>query len=152
MYLDNAEGIDFKLDFNKYKTITNGGIILSDGNISIKGNIESSNSSLFTIIALNGDINIESSATRIDASLISKTGQVKLEGDGNSNSLAIKGNMVMKKINSGNDGLNAMKRGMNLDYNPSLSAQPYNKDATDKIRSEYPLLMIDLKNDVEMID
>ena len=150
MYLDNAEGIDFKLDFNKYKTITNGGIILSDGNISIKGNIESSNSSLFTIIALNGDINIESSATRIDASLISKTGQVIIEGDGNTNELNITGNIVMKKIPSGD--LKGMKRGMNLNYNTSLSAQPYNKDANEKIRSEYPLLMIDLKNDVEMID
>ena len=154
VYIDNKDGKEIKLkDFN---VVNHGGIILSEGDIVINGNIKSVNDAHFTIIALNGNIIVERSVENIDASLISANGQLKLEGDEKDHKLTIKGNIVMKSISSNNNKIDysKMKRGLFLNYNADLSAIPYfrNKYNVEESKTELPLLMFDLKDNTKMLD
>ena len=146
IYIDNYSNSDFILDLNGKNLVSHGGIILSNGNFRIKSDIKSESiddKKSLTIITLgeNADIIIEKNVQQIDGSLISKAGQVKLEGSGNDSELYINGNIVMKKIRSGNDGISAMRRGLNINYNINLSAIPYTNSEEEK-----NVLMINLKD------
>ncbi len=155
VYLDlDSDDDSFELDLDKIKVIRNGGIILSKGNIRIKGDINSEDKIHLTLLALTGNIIIERGVQNINASLIAGGGQVKLEGDAKDSELTVNGNIVMKKINRGNiknDSSIGMKRGLNLNYNNKLSAIPFNA-TQDSERTEESLLMFSLKDDLIMLD
>ena len=154
VYIDNKNGKEVKL--NTLNIINHGGIILSEGDIVISGNIKSSNNAHFTLIALKGNIIVERSVETIDASLIVGGGQLKLEGDEKDHKLMIKGNIAMKNIASNNNKVDysKMKRGLFLKYNTDLSAIPCfpNKYIVEESKSELPLLMYDLKENTKMLD
>lgn len=154
VYIDNQNGKEVKL--NTLNIINHGGIILSEGDIVINGNIKSSNDAHFTIIALKGDIIVERSVETIDASLIVGGGQLKLEGDEKDHKLMIKGNIVMRNIANSNNKIDysKMKRGLFLKYNTDLSAIPSfgNKYTVEESKTELPLLMFDLKENTKMLD
>lgn len=160
VYIDNKNDeikeINIGSSDTDLKILSNGGIILSEGDINIKGNIKSSSESdpdsipHLTIMALNGDIKVDNSVERIDASLIAKNGQVNLKGSYSATSeLTVSGNIVMKNTVEGdvadNEGL---KRGLTLKYRTELSAIPYNGGG--EARSEKPLLMFNLKENPKM--
>ena len=152
IYFASEDNTDFVVD--KCKVISNGGIILPEGNIIIKGDIDSVDNAHLTLAALNGDIIIERAVQNINASLIAGGGQVKLEGDGKDSELTINGNIIMKSIKRGSirqDDSIGLKRGLYLNYKNELSAIPYNA-SQDVGRSEAPLLMYGLKDDLLMLD
>lgn len=145
LYINNESNNEFVLNLNNKKLISNGGIILSEGNLRIKSDIKSDtiNGEKFyiTIITLgeNSDIIIERSVEELNASLVSKYGQVKLEGMGSDKYLEINGNIVMKKIHKGDEGLLAMKRGVKINYNNNLSAFPFKTTEEEKKTLMYSL-------------
>jgi hypothetical protein len=152
IYLDSEDiGFDFKLPlkFDGIELNSQGGIILSNGNIYIKENIVSENPSLFlTIIALDGDIIIERGVNKIQASLVSKKGQVRFEKDGD-NPIEINGQIIMQNFGDGNKKANqdiGINRRLNLNYINELSALPYSSKDNDSERSEKSLLMFNLKD------
>ena len=144
LYINSDEMSDsfiFTLNLTNIKFVSHGGIILSKGRIRLMSDILSDSETnisfedmvdrkYLTIMTLGneGDIEIYRGVKRLDASLISKKGQIKLEGDASNNDsdrLYVIGNMVMKKIARGEEGLNSMRRGLFLNYNTNLSAIPY---------------------------
>ena len=138
------------------KNISQGGIIVNNGNITIKGNIKNESGSHLNIVALNGSITIERGVETIDASLVSVGDSIKLEGDENNNKLYINGNIIMAKIpskNGKNVDTDKMKRGLFLKYNTDLSAIPFsNKYTVEEEKTETPLLMFTLNEKVKMLD
>ncbi len=145
---------------DKYTSASQGGFIIGgkDGakaNARIKGNIDGEH---ISIIVLDGDIIIENAVTHLDASLIAANGQVKLECGStisNNQQLDVMGNIVMKSLTT--DMIdNSFKRCLALQYYPSLSALPNNEKSglsqDELMKTEYPLLMYDLKEDIVMID
>ena len=154
IYFDVDENISYDFEVDKLKVMRNSGIIFSKGDIRIKGDIDSDPNSHFSLVTLNGNITIERGVKNINASLITKEGQVKLEGNANDSELNVTGNVVMKKIQKGNiktDDSICIKRGMNLNYKEDLSAIPYNSLPEDD-RTEASLLMFGLKDDLKMLD
>lgn len=153
VYLDNKEGVE--LEINKCEIMSQSGIILSNGNIRIKGDIISNTATdaHLSLLALNGSIIIERGVNKIDASLIAGGGQIKLEGDAKDAELTINGNIIMKKIPRGDvtkDEI-GLKRGLYLNYKNELSAIPF-YDRPNDDRSEVPLLMFGIKDDLRMLD
>lgn len=141
-----------EIDIEKCKVVSNSGIIVDGGDVAIKGDITCDSKSHFTIIALNGSINVESGVSRVDASLIAggSEGQVKLLGGASAPKLTIRGNIAMNTIaKSGFES--AMSRGVTLNYNEKLSALP-EQDDSNKDRSELPLLMFSFKINPKMFD
>ena len=142
------------LVLNDLKVITQGGII-AKGNITIKGNIKSDSGAHLNIIALNGNITIERGVENIDASLIAEK-TIKLEGDEKDKKLYINGNIVMGSIlskNGKNVDTDKMKRGFFLKYNTDLSAIPFsNKYNVEEEKTEIPLLMFNIKENIKMLD
>ena len=153
LFIKNETDNDLVIDLNKIKLVSHGGIILSNGNLRIKSDIisESNNKkNLLTFITLgpNKDIIIDENVNRLDASLICKEGQVKVEGKGKGIiTLDINGNVIMKKIHGGEDGLKYMRRGLKLNYNIDLSAKPFKN--TDE---EKNILMFNLNDKPKMIN
>ena len=135
------------LDINELKVVSNGGIILTKGDINIKGDIKSQNDAHLNIVALDGSIAIEEGANQVDASLIAggRSGQVKLFGGSNSHDLVINGNIAMSCLND----LEKMKRGPKVNYIDKLSVMPH---VTNDENSEVPLLMYDLKIGPNLFD
>lgn len=139
---DMSDSFVFTLNLSSsIRFVSHGGIILSKGKIRLMSDILSdseanisfedmSDRKYLTIMTLGNEGNIEiyRGVKRLDASLISKNGQVKLEGDASPNDsdrLYVIGNIVMKKIARGEEGINSMRRGLFLNYNTNLSAIPY---------------------------
>ena len=62
----------------------------------------------------------------------------------------------MKTISSSNNKIDCskMRRGLFLTYNPDLSAIPWfpNKYTVEESKTELPLLMYDLKENIKMLD
>ena len=135
------------LEINEFKVISNGGIILTKGDINIKGDIKCQNNAHFTLVALNGSISIDENASQIDASLIAggSSGQVKLLGGSNSHDLVINGSIAMGCLKD----LDKLKRGAKLNYMEKLSVMPR---STNDENSELPLLMFDLKINPNLFD
>jgi hypothetical protein len=154
IYLD-CDG-DIELTLDKCQVKSHGGIILSQGNLLIKGDINSSSGAHLTLLALKGDITVEKNVQNIDASLIAGEGQVKLIGDARDSELTVNGNIVMKSVKRGNintDESIRLKRGLNLNYNNALSAIPAFDDGNiEEEHSELPLLMYGLTNNIKMLD
>ena len=154
VYINNKDA--FEVNIGGFNVLGHGGIVVSNGNVVIKGDIKSNSGAHLTIVALNGDITIERGVDTVDASLIAGGGQVKLEGDEKDRKLTVKGNIVMKNIPSNNNKVDysKMKRGLFLNYNSDLSAIPWfpNKYNVDESKTELPLLMYDLKENVKMLD
>ena len=154
VYINNENG--FEVSLSGFNVISQGGIIVPQGNIVIKGDIKCNPGAHLTIIALNGEITIERGVNTVDASLIAGGGQVKLEGTEKDRILTVKGNMVMKSIPSSNNQVDysKMKRGLILSYNTDLSAIPYfkNKYSIEDSKTELPLLMYDLKENIKMLE
>ena len=152
MYVDCDNGSEVVLD-SKINVVSNGGIIVTNGDICIKGDIEASPGAYFTLFSLNNNIVIESGVKRVDASLNAGGGQVKLIGKpDNTDELTVNGNIVMNTIEKGNIKDSYLKRGLKLNYNNVLSAIPYKEDDAEVDRSELPLLMFDLDDNAEMLD
>ena len=153
LFINNETDNELVIDLSKMKLVSHGGIILSNGNLRIKSDIISESKdkkNLLTFITLgaNKDIIIEENVNRLDASLICKDGQVRVKGKGKGIiTLDINGNVVMKKIHSGEDGLKDMRRGLKLNYNIDLSAKPYKN--TDE---EKNILMFNLNDKPKMIN
>ena len=161
LYIDSDElneDFELPLKFGNKKILSQGGIILSKGKICIDENILNDPTNHLTLLTLGnddtkGDITIKSNVTEVNASLISKNGHVYLEDDNNRKiSLDIYGNIIMRNI-----GFNSKKsiiekaglrRGLRLNYRPELSAIPdFNrKNEIEKSRSEYKLLMFNIKD------
>ena len=154
VYVDNENASEVKL--NDYKVISQGGIVVANGNIVLNGNIKCDSGAHLTIVALNGNITIERGVDTVDASLIAGGGQVKLEGDEKDRKLMVKGNIVMKNIPANNNKVDysKMKRGLFLTYNTDLSAIPsfQQKYNVEESKTELPLLMYDLKEYMKMSD
>ena len=152
LYVDCDNGSEIVLDKN-INVLYNSGIIVANGDICIKGDIECSAGAHFTLLSLNKNIIIENNVKRVDASLIAGGGQVKLIGKPNDNDeLTVNGNIVMNTIEKGDIKNSNLKRGLNLNYKNDLSAIPYKNDNTEEDRSELPLLMFDLDENAEMLD
>ena len=156
IYLDSDElDSDFKLPlkFNKVQLISQGGIVLSNGNIYIKENIESKTPELFlTIVALKGDIIIKRGVNKIQASLVSKQGQVRFEDDGG-NPIEINGQIVMQNLGDGNKKADqdvGINRRLKLNYINELSAKPYKDTEVESEQSEKPLLMYYIKDNPKL--
>ena len=145
LFINNESNNEFVLNLNNKKLVSNGGIILSEGNLRIKSDIKSETNNgeknYLTIITLgeNSDIIIDRTVEVLDASLVSKKGQVKLEGLGSDKFLEINGNIVMKKIYKGEEGLFAMRRGAKINYNNNLSAFPFKASEEEKNTLMYSL-------------
>ena len=145
LFINNESENDFVLNLDNKKLISNGGIILSKGNFRIKSDIKSyiidDEKKYLTIITLgdNSNIVIDRSVEQLNASLVSKDGQVRLEGLGSDKFLEINGNVVMKKICKGEEGLIAMRRGVKLNYNNNLSAFPFKSTEEEKSTLMYYL-------------
>lgn len=160
IYIECNSGGDTTIELDGYKVSSQGGIIVGNsgggkGNIRIKGNITGEH---MTIAALDGNITIENAVEKLDASLIAGKGQVKLECSGNiknSVNLQVKGNIVMKELTQDNI-TNNFKRVLQLNYLESLAAKPYCDNPSlsgDELeRTEFPMLMFDLKEDILMLD
>lgn len=163
LYIDSDELDDdfmLPLKFENKKLISQGGIILTKGNISIEDNIEGANNlSHLTLITLGneskGNIIIKSKVTKVSASLISKNGHVHLEDDIGNNkriNLDIYGNIVMHDtgVTSKKDIREkaGLRRGLRLNYIPELSAIPFLEASnnTEESRSECDLLMFNIKD------
>ena len=153
LYIDNPANINLNINLANKKLISHGGIILSNGSININSNILSDNGSHLTIIALGKnkeegkcDIVVKNNAQLLNASLISKYGQVKLEGE---NKLQINGNIIMKKVGcsdkKADENQVGMRRGLYLKYLQNLSAVPFVNDAREKA-----LLMFNIKENPKM--
>ena len=136
------------LDINEFKVVSNGGIILLKGDIVIKGDIKSDNSSHLTLVTLDGSILIDENVNNVDASLIAggNSGQIKLFGNSNSHDLVINGNIAVSCL----DDLEKLKRGAKVNYVDKLSALPNNSGGEEN--SELPLLMFDFQLKPEMWD
>ncbi len=144
LFIKNESNNEFVLNLNNKKLISNGGIILSEGNLRIKSDIkcfDDNDKKYLTILTLgeNADIIIEREVEQLNASLVSKGGQVKLDGVGSDKYLEINGNVIMKKINKGDEGLNYMKRGVKIKYNNNLSAFPFKATEEEKMALMYNL-------------
>ncbi len=154
VYIENENAFEVKL--NDLKILSQGGIIVSKGNIVLNGNINCNSNAHLTIVALNGEITINSGVDNIDASLIAGGGQIKLEGTENDRKLVVNGNIVMKSIPCNNNqiDISKMRRGLFLNYNTDLSAIPWfpNKYNIEESKTELPLLMYDLKESIKMSD
>ena len=171
LYIDNSDGaitpdIGLPLDFSQYSSIvSNGGIILSDGNIVIESDIGTPSTDLsnedysartspredphITIIALNGDIIVNGNVDTINASLVSANGQVILKSSTSNKPLIVNGNIVMKQITGGKYNFRRnMVRGLKLNYLNELAAIPYVRDGNQ--RSEIPLLMLNIKENPKL--
>ena len=152
LYVDCDNGSEVVLD-SKINVVSNGGIIVANGDICIKADIESSSDAYLTLLSLNNNIVIESGVKRVDASLNAGGGQLKLIGKpDNTDELTINGNIVMNTVEKGNIKDGYLKRGLKLNYKNVLSAIPYKDDNTEEDRSELPLLMFDLDDNAEMLD
>ena len=145
-----------ELAFKDLKNLSQGGIIVDKGNITIKGNIKNESGAHLTIVALNGSITVERGVETIDASLISVNNSIKLEGDEKDKKLYINGNIVMGNIPSKNGqkvDTDKMKRGLFLKYNTDLSAIPFsNKYTVEEEKTETPLLMFNINENIKMLD
>ena len=155
IYVDCGDGTEVNL--SELNVISQGGIILSNGNFVIKGDIKCESGAHLSLIALKGYITIERSVKRVDASLVAGDGYVKLIGEPNDDKLNIKGNIIMKYIPSDSAtnkiDYSKMKRGLYLEYNTDLAAIPFaNKYNVEESKSELPLLMYDLKEKINMLD
>ena len=160
LFIDCNSNKDTEIKIPTCRPISQGGIIVANQgagkiDIRIKGFISGKH---ITLINLSGDIVIEKDVKELHASLISAKGQIKLEGDTNINNnkkLNVFGNIVMNNIPK-NFIDNNTKRPLYLEYNESLAAIPQqsnpNLDEEKLKRTEYPLLMFDLKEDYKMLD
>ena len=166
LYIDTDElddEFELPLKFGNKKILSQGGIILSKGKITIDDNIPNDPDNHLTLITLGndnskGNITIKNNVTEVNASLISKNGHVYLEDDNNSKiSLDIYGNIIMRDI-----GFNSKKsiiekaglrRGLRLNYRPELSAIPEfnNRKEIDKSRSEFKSLMFNIKDNLKSL-
>ena len=157
LYIDSDElddEFELPLKFGKnLKILSQGGIILSKGHITIEDDIISENNSQLTLLTLgnSGNIKVRNNVNTIHASLISKYGHIYLEDDFDkkkSISLEIKGNIVMHNlgVTSKKDIMEkaGLRRGLNLNYNPNLSAVPNDKNSKN-ILTEAPILMFNIK-------
>jgi hypothetical protein len=152
LYIDCDNCSEISLDY-KINVVSNGGIIVSNGDINIRGDIECSSGAHLTLLSLNKNIVIEGGVKQIDASLIAGGGQIKLMGKpDNTEELTVNGNIVMNTIENGPIKEGNLKRGLNLNYKNVLSAIPYKEDNSEEDRSELPLLMFDLVEDPEMLN
>jgi hypothetical protein len=151
LYIECDKGTEIVLD-KKLNVVSHGGIIVANGDITIKGDIECSSGAHFTLLSLDKNIVIESGVKRVDASLIAGGGQVKLLGKADSDELTVNGNIVMNTLEKGEIKDGYLKRGLNLNYKNVLSAIPFMEDDTEEDRSELPLLMFDLSDNAEMLD
>ena len=152
LYIDCDNCSEISLDY-KINVVSNGGIIVSNGDINIRGDIECSPGAHLTLLSLNKNIVIEGGVKQIEASLIAGGGQIKLIGrPDNTEELTVNGNIVMNTIESGPIKEGNLKRGLNLNYKNVLSAIPYKEDNSEEDRSELPLLMFDLVEDPEMLN
>ena len=148
---------NFEVVLKDLNLLSHGGIIVSNGNVTLKGNIKSVSGAHLNIVALKGNITIERSVDTVDASLIAGGGLVKLDGNEKDKKLNIKGNIVMKNIPCDNAknrvDYEKMKRGLFLKYNTDLSAIPFsNKYNVEESKTELPLLMFNLKEKTKMLD
>ena len=155
LYIDCDEG--FEVVLKDLNLLSHGGIIVSNGNVTLKGNIKSVSGAHLNIVALKGNITIERSVDTVDASLIAGGGQVKLDGNEKDKKLNIKGNIVMKNIPCDNIknrvDYEKMKRGLFLNYNTDLSAIPFsNKYNVEESKTELPLLMFNINEKTKMLD
>ena len=145
IYVDSENG---SVELKGYDSISQGGFVVSGG-VTIKGDLKGEH---LTIIALNGDISIQGSVTTINASLIAPNGELKLE---EGNELTLTGNIVMKHLSKSNIA-NGFRRKFICKYNENLSALPFKEDKnlkeSDLKRTEFPMLMFDLKDRIVMID
>lgn len=167
LYIDSNDlddDFELPLKFGNSKILSQGGIILSKGNIIIEENIHNNPSNHLTLLTLGnesskGNIIIRSNVTEVNASLISKNGHIYLEDDYNNKkiNLDVYGNIVMHDT-----GVNSKKnikekaglrRGLRLNYRPELSAIPNfdSKNGIDKKRSEFGLLMFNIKDNPKML-
>ncbi len=163
LYIDTDElddDFELPLKFGNCKILSQGGIILSKGKITIEDNILNDPSNHLTLLTLGkdsskGNITIRSNVTEVNASLISKNGYVYLEDDNNTNkkiNLDIYGNIVMHNIAANSKKAiieqAGLRRGLRLNYRPELSAIPdfNNKNEIDKSRSECNLLMFNIND------
>ena len=152
LYIECDNGSEINID-NKINVVSNGGIIVSNGDINIKGDIECSPGAHLTLLSLNNNIVIEDGVKQIDASLIAGGGQVKLIGKpDNTEELTVNGNIVMNTIEKGQIKDSNLKRGLKLNYKNILSAIPYKEDNSEDDRTELPLLMFNLDDNVEMLN
>ena len=154
----------FEIELEKCNNISQGGLIVDNKGIGkidvkIKGNIHGQH---LTILNLSGDIIIESGVKKVEASLVSLKGQLKINGDSNINNnqkLEIIGNVVMKSLPKEKSKLEEnFRRKVIIKYNEDLAAIPYQEDSSvggneEKLkRTEFPLLMFDLKEDYHKLD
>lgn len=152
LYIECDTGSEIILD-NKINVVSNGGIIVSNGDLNIKGDIECSPGAHLTLLSLNNNIIIEDGVKNIDASLIAGGGQIKLFGKpDNTEELTVNGNIVMNTIEKGQIKDGNLKRGLKLNYKNILSAIPYKEDNSEDDRTELPLLMFNLDENVEMLN
>lgn len=160
LFIDCDSDKDLDININACRPISQGGMIVANRgsgkiDIRIKGFIDGEHISL---INLSGNIVIEKDVKKLNTSLIASKGQIKLECDSNINiddKLTIYGNMVMNNI-SKKLIENNTQRALFLDYNESLAAIPNQSNPDleeDKLlRTEFPLLMFDLKENYKMLD
>ncbi len=154
------EGDGETVELDKYTSASQGGFIIAgkDGgkaNVRLKGNIEGEH---LSIVALDGDIIVDNAVTHLDASLIAANGQVKLDCGSsitNNQQLTVKGNIVMKNLTKESID-SSFKRCLGLEYYEPLAALPNNNKSgisQDELeKTEFPLLMFDLKEDIVMLD
>ena len=154
------EGDGETVELDKYTSASQGGFIIAgkDGgkaNVRLKGNIEGEH---LSIVALDGDIVVDNAVTHLDASLIAANGQVKLDCGSsitNNQQLTVKGNIVMKNLTKESID-SSFKRCLGLEYYEPLAALPNNNKSgisQDELeKTEFPLLMFDLKEDIVMLD
>lgn len=122
--------------------VTHGGIIIPEGDIRIRNQITSDSDKIVNIVALNGNIIIDSSfGGTLDAGLTAygsgaNSGQVRLEGSVNAPPITINGNIAMRRLSNSLDMTAA--RGIQLNYHTDLAALPM---MSNDEGSEHPLLM-----------
>ncbi len=160
LFIDCDSDKDLDININTCRPISQGGIIVANKgtgkiDIRIKGFIYGEH---ITLINLSGNIVIEKDVKMLNASLISSKGHIKLECDSNisnNSKITIRGNMVMNNI-SKNYIDHYTKRPLYLEYNESLAAIPEqdnpNLEEEKLMRTEFPLLMFDLKENYKMLD
>lgn len=144
------------VELGELKVISHGGIIVDGANIELKGNIIAENSAHLTIIALNGNINVDSAVSRLDASLYAlgkPRGQVKFEKNAN-NLVVVNGNIVMRSFFGSSTSDDALKREVRLNYKGELAAMPVVNGfaPSDEGLSEKAVLMYDYSNDPRLIE
>ncbi|MCK5686950.1 hypothetical protein KAJ27_22615 [bacterium] len=135
--VENVLTLDGIIQFKGDITLENicverGGMIITDGNIYLKGNIrqwgsQNSSSELLVLYTTNGDIKIQTKngQSEIWASLLAPNGTITTDGI-----LSIYGNAVMDHLHfrSGSYITGFAKYGGTLDYNSKLGILPNNKD------------------------